>query len=84
MDLFSCLRIVQLQNSQPIRMQKRQVIHIFNLQLFPKFPYAEISFPDIDIMKKNNSAGSQLLEPIFKIMANSLIGMQAINMKQIN
>ena len=64
-------------------MQKRQVVHIFNLQFFPEFPYAKIPFPDIDIMKKDNSAWSQLLEPCFKIMANGFIGMQPINMKQV-
>jgi len=54
------------------------------LQFIPQLPNTEIILADMGIMKKHDGTITELGLPVFEIMSDSFIGMQAIDMQDVN
>ena len=53
-------------------------------QLIPQLPNPKTALMHIGIVKQNHSSPGELGQPGFKIMPDGLIGMESINMQQVN
>ena len=54
------------------------------LQLFPQAPYPEATPKFVSVVENNHASFRHLRQPSLEIVLHRLVGMQAINMKQVN
>mgnify|MGYP003484583143 CR=1 FL=1 len=54
------------------------------LQFSPEFPYSEISLVHGGVVEQHHSPVAELGSPGFKIVADRLVGMQAIDVEQVD
>ena len=50
----------------------------------PEAPHAKVALPDRDVVKQHHGAAAQLGTPAFKVMAHGFVGVQAVDMQQID
>ena len=59
-------------------------VRIARLHFFPQFPHTEIKFADVNVVEEHHAPFTHLRQPVFKIAPDCLIGMEAVDMQQID
>src|SRR5262245_1649452 len=71
---------MQLQYTEPMRMQELQIERIIFLAFLPQFPDAEISLANIGVVKENHGTRCEFGQPGFEVILNRFVSVQSVDM----
>ena len=71
------------QNSQPVAVREFEG-RIGQLQFVPESAHSESPAFDVDVMQEDNRAPAEFRQPGIKVPFDGLVGMQAVNVQQVD
>ena len=76
--------VADLEHPEPVGMQKFDVVFVPRAQFLPKPPDPEVRLAHIGVMEKDHRPARQFGQPGVEIVAHRFIGMQTVNVQQVD
>src|SRR5262245_48961034 len=73
----------ETQHAEAMAVKKREA-GVLARQLFPESPDTEVPFPHVDVVQNHDTLGAQLGPPRLEVVPDRLVGMEAVDVQQID